>query len=79
VSEPVATPEMYRRVFEAHAEGRVVYDDLVMRFCRNSYVKGGLEADRQTCFNAGQASVPGHITMMINRAAGLDEPTDQET
>jgi hypothetical protein len=53
-SENKATPEAYARVFENHAEGRLILDDLTARFGGGIYVKGGLEGDRQTCFNAGR-------------------------
>lgn len=51
-------PEAYLRVFEGHAEGALVLDDLVTRFdSRLSYVRGGPEADRETAFREGQRYV----------------------
>lgn len=73
------TPEMYARVFENHAEGVLILEDLVRRFGRNPYVRGGLDAQRETDYNAGQLSVPTFILNQINRANGVpnDEPVDE--
>lgn len=75
-SENKATPEAYARVFENHAEGHVILDDLTARFGGGIYVKGGLEGDRQTCFNAGRRSVLDFILGRINQANGVE--TDEE-
>lgn len=75
-SENKATPEAYARVFENHAEGRVILEDLTARFGGGIYVKGGLEGDRQTCFNAGRRSVLDFILGRINQANGVE--TDEE-
>ncbi len=71
-SENKATPEAYARVFENHAEGRLILDDLTARFGGGIYVKGGLEGDRQTCFNAGRRSVLDFILGRINQANGVE-------
>lgn len=73
------TPEMYARVFENHAEGVLILEDLVKRFGGNPYVRGGIDAQRQTDFRAGQLSVPTFILNQINRANGVpeDEPLDE--
>ena len=71
-SENKATPEAYARVFENHAEGRVILEDLTARFGGGIYVKGGLEGDRQTCFNAGRRSVLDFILGRINQANGVE-------
>lgn len=75
MSEQLA-PEVYARVFENHAEGRLILDDLTARFGGGIYVKGGLEGDRQTCFNAGRRSVLDFILGRINQANGVE--TDEE-
>jgi len=75
-SENKVTPEAYARVFENHAEGRLILDDLTARFGGGIYVKGGLEGDRQTCFNAGRRSVLDFILGRINQAHGVI--TDEE-
>ena len=71
LDQPVP-PEAYARVFENHAEGRVILDDLTARFGGGIYVKGGLEGDRQTCFNAGRRSVLDFILGRINQANGVE-------
>jgi len=72
------TPEMYARVFENHAEGALILEDLVRRFGRNPYVAGGQEGQRQTDYNAGALSVPTFILNQINRANGApDDESDQ--
>ena len=75
-SENKATAEAYARVFENNAEGRVILEDLTARFGGGIYVKGGLEGDRQTCFNAGRRSVLDFILGRINQANGVE--TDEE-
>lgn len=65
-------PEAYARLFENHAEGRQILDDLTARFGGGIYVKGGLEGDRQTCFNAGRRSVLDFILGRINQANGVE-------
>ena len=71
-SEQTVPPEAYARVFENHAEGRLILDDLTARFGGGIYVKGGLEGDRQTCFNAGRRSVLDFILGRINQANGVE-------
>ena len=75
-SEQTVPPEAYARVFENHAEGRLILEDLTARFGGGIYVKGGLEGDRQTCFNAGRRSVLDFILGRINQANGVE--TDEE-
>lgn len=74
---PTVDSQMYARVFDSLPEGKLVLEDLVTRFGRNPYVKGGLDGDRQTSFNAGQLSVPMFIINQVNRANGVEE-TAQE-
>jgi len=71
-------PEAYARIFEGIPEGAQILEELVARFGRNPYVKGGLEAQRQTDFNAGQMSVVTHILTRINAANGAPTDDDQE-
>lgn len=72
-----ATPEMYARVFDGLPEGKLVLEDLVTRFGRNPFVRGGQEGDRETCFRAGQLAVPTFILNQINRAAGVPVPDEE--
>lgn len=66
-------PDAYARVFENHAEGRLILEDLAARFGGGIYVKGGLDGDRQTCFNAGRRSVLDFILGRINQANGVED------
>lgn len=65
-------PEAYARVFENIPEGEQILAELITRFGRNPYVKGGLEADRQTAFNAGALEVINFIVRRIEQAQGGD-------
>lgn len=73
------TAEMYARVFENHAEGKMIIEDLVRRFCVAGYVPGGREADREQCYRAGRTAVVQHILNQINIAAGADSYVEDET
>jgi hypothetical protein len=56
--ERKATPEMYARVFEGHAEGAMMLEDLVARFYdRRSFTPGGVEGARMTDFKEGRREV----------------------
>jgi hypothetical protein len=74
----VATPEDYARCFEGSPAGQVVYEDLVRRFAGLPYVRGGLEADRETCYRAGQNRVVNFILARINQANGVSDPNAEE-
>lgn len=68
--------EMYSRVFEGHAEGRLILEDLVARFHdRPVYVQGGLEAARETEKRAAQKEVIGFI---LRRLGQIKENTTDE-
>jgi hypothetical protein len=51
----------------------MILDDLASRFAGGIYVKGGLEGDRQTCYNAGRRSVLDFIIGRINQANGVED------
>lgn len=70
-------PEVYARVFDGLPEGKQVLEELVERFGRNPYVRGGVDAARETDFRAGQLSVPTFILNRINRAAGIAAPDEE--
>lgn len=74
---PPLPPEAYARVFVNHPEGVQILDELIARFGGNPYVRGGLEQQRQTDFNAGKLEVVNFLLRRINRASepnGPDEP-----
>lgn len=71
---------MYARVFEGHAEGALVLEDLTRRFGGALFVKGGEEGRRETDWRLGRRAVLDHILTQINQANGAeppDEPEDQ--
>ena len=67
-----ATPETYRNVFDLHVNGQRVLEDLVAKYCKSSYVRGGQDAERESCYRAGAASVVNFILTKINQA---NDPT----
>lgn len=66
------TPQQFKALFEDDKRGAAILDSLICRFTRKVYVPGGHEADRQTCYNAGQRDVIEFIVSQINRANGVD-------
>lgn len=44
---------------------------------KSSYVRGGHDAERESCFRAGQADVLGFIYKQINRANDPDYKEEQ--
>jgi hypothetical protein len=66
------TAEEYKALFEDDKRGAAILDHLVQRFARQVYVKGGHEADRETCYRAGQRDAIEFIVSQINRAHGVD-------
>ena len=67
-----ATPETYRNVFDLDVNGQRVLEDLVAKYCKSSYVRGGQDAERESCYRAGAASVVNFILTKINQA---NDPT----
>jgi hypothetical protein len=61
-------PEDFARLFGAR-----ILEDLVERFGGNPYKAGGLEAQRQTDFNAGKLEVVNFILRRINQANGAED------
>lgn len=71
-----ATPKIYRNVFDLDPNGRSVIDHLELRFANKStYVRGGQDAERESCFRAGQANV---ISFIINQINNADNPNYKE-
>ena len=64
-----ASPETYRNVFDLDINGQRVLDHLELVFANKSnYVRGGQDAERESCFRAGQAHVISFIFKQINKA-----------
>ena len=68
-----ATPETYRNVFDWDVSGQRILAHLTSVYAnKSSYVRGGHDAERESCFRAGQADVIGFIYKQINRANDPD-------
>lgn len=67
------TPQDYHTIFESTPIGQSILTDLVSRFGGTSYVRGGQDADRETCFRAGQKHVVDHILIQVNRAVQIQQ------
>lgn len=76
-AQPALPPEVYARVFENHAEGRQILEELTRRFARPAVTAGGIDAVLQTYQRDGSRRVIEFIVARINQAAGLDI-SDQE-
>ena len=73
-----ATPETYRNVFDLDYSGQRVLAHLTFMYAnKSSYVRGGHDAERESCFRAGQADVLGFIYKQINRANDPDYKEEQ--
>lgn len=62
------TAETYRNLFDIDVNGVRVLEHLTSIFCKSTYVRGGQEAERESCFRAGERSVVEFIIKQINRA-----------
>lgn len=62
------TAETYRCLFDLDVNGVRVLEHLTSIFCKSTYVRGGQEAERESCFRAGERSVVEFIIKQINRA-----------
>lgn len=73
-----ATPEMYARVFQGHAEGAILLEDLVARFYdRRSFTPGGVEGARATDFKEGRREVVSFILKQLGQVK--EDSPDVET
>ncbi|MBC6535411.1 hypothetical protein GW745_19340 [Citrobacter sp. 966a] len=70
------TPDDFKRIFEEMPGGQQVLEELTRRFGRASYVAGGTEGDRETCYRAGQRSVLDFILREINKADGVEDDVE---
>jgi hypothetical protein len=71
--EVKVTPEMYQRVFEGHAEGALVLEDLVKKFgAGKAHVEGGIDAVLKTYRSIGERRPLDFILSQINRAHGAE-------
>lgn len=72
------TPLDYYALFETNDLGRKVLGDLTARFCHLPYVPGGLEADRESCYRAGQFRVVNFINARIGAAHQPQQGVEHE-
>lgn len=75
---PQQMDDMFRRVFEQHAEGAIVLEQLIRVFARNAVTVGGIDAVLKTYMQAGNREVLDHILLRINRANGVQDQPDEE-
>lgn len=73
---PEVNPDMYARVFEDHHEGRLIFEDLVKRFGKHPYVKGGRAAERETLKNLGSRAVIDFVVSRINLSHGVNDDVE---
>ena len=73
-----ASPADYKAIFDDDRRGQAIFDQLYLKFATKVFVPGGLEGDRQTCYNAGARDVIEFITRQINRANGVMDPNQNE-
>lgn len=62
------TASTYQLVFDIDANGARILEHLASVFCKSIYVRGGHEADRESCFRAGQNDVVQYILKQVNKA-----------
>lgn len=67
--------EMYARVFENHAEGVLILEELTRRFYRPAKLDGGIDAVLTTYHREGARSVVDFIVNRVNEANGV--PADE--
>lgn len=75
---PDQMDQMFKRVFEQHAEGVIVLDVLIQRFSKNAVTTGGIDAVLKTYLQAGHREVLDHILLRINRANGVQDKPEEE-
>ena len=62
------TAETYRNLFDIDVNGVRVLEHLTSIFCKSTYVRGGQDAERESCFRAGERNVVEFIIKQVNRA-----------
>lgn len=68
------TPRDFHHVFEETPGGAQILEFLIQRFATGAtFIKGGHDADRETCFRLGQRSVIDYLLAQINKANGVTD------
>lgn len=70
-------PEVYARVFENHAEGAQILEELVRRFARPAKLDGGIDAILATYHRDGARSVVEFIASRINQSHGVETNVEE--
>lgn len=73
------TPADYQLVFQDNKIGAAILEVLVAKFAGNPYVKGGLDAQRETDARAGARRPIDFIFQQLNRAAGYEPISDVQS
>lgn len=68
------TPRDVKHIFEETAGGPQLLEHLVLKFGGKTFVKGGHEAERETCFREGQRAVVDYLVTLLARANNI--PTE---
>lgn len=76
-TERQADAGTYARVFEGHAEGRLILEDLISRFGGSLFVKGGEEGRRETDYRLGRRALLDFIIGQVNRANGAVDSNEE--
>lgn len=70
--------DLYRTILMNDADGKKIIEDLQLRFYdRLVYQKGGLDAERETTFRAGQQSVVHYIFQQLAYVQPEEQPDDR--
>lgn len=72
------TPETYLRIFEQHADGRAILEDLTARFFDGQVYVAGEDGKRETDRRAAHREVVHFILRQI-ALAKQGSPNDEET
>lgn len=71
-------PQIYRRLFEDHADGVAVLEDLIARFSQPQVSTGGIDAVLKTYERGGMRRVLDHILGQINKAHGVQDDVQDD-
>lgn len=74
----VVDAAMYYRVFEQHAEGALVLEDLIRRFSQPPVYKDGIDGVRISDHRAGARSVVDFIVRQLNKTNGVQDHEPEE-
>lgn len=75
---PEQMNDMFKRVFEQHAEGVIVLEHLILKFAKGAVTVGGIDGVLRTYLQAGHREVLDYILLRINRANGVQDQPEEE-